>query len=300
MPLAIELAAARLRTLAPEQIAARLDDRFRLLTGGSRDRAAPPPDAARGRRLELGPARRAGAGARAAAVGLRRRRATAERSAARRLRGRRRRSTLLAALVDKSLLVASTRRPDALPDAGDDPRVRRASGWPRRGERRGRGGARGAGPRAGRDRGAAAPRGPDQLEWLARLQAEPDDVAAVLRRAVAAGDAATAQRLAAGSAWFWIDPRAVRRGDGPAGTRSARSTTRAPPAVRALCTAYRAMVAAGAGDFAAAAAHLATPSGSRRSCRPTGTRFCCSWVPSPRASGTALSAAGVPAAITRP
>jgi predicted ATPase/class 3 adenylate cyclase len=36
MPLAIELAAARVRTLPVEQIAARLDDRFRLLTGGSR------------------------------------------------------------------------------------------------------------------------------------------------------------------------------------------------------------------------------------------------------------------------
>ena len=36
IPLAIELAAARLRTLSPEQIAARLDDRFRLLTGGTR------------------------------------------------------------------------------------------------------------------------------------------------------------------------------------------------------------------------------------------------------------------------
>ena len=34
--LAIELAAARVKLLAPEQIAARLDDRFRLLTGGSR------------------------------------------------------------------------------------------------------------------------------------------------------------------------------------------------------------------------------------------------------------------------
>ena len=44
----------------------------------------------------------------------------------------------------------------------------------------------------------------DQLEWVARLRAEADDVAAVLRRAVAAGDAATAQRLAAGSAWFWL------------------------------------------------------------------------------------------------
>ena len=36
IPLAIELAAARVKALAVEQIAARLDDRFRLLTGGSR------------------------------------------------------------------------------------------------------------------------------------------------------------------------------------------------------------------------------------------------------------------------
>ncbi|MGI8879650.1 MAG: BTAD domain-containing putative transcriptional regulator [Jatrophihabitans sp.] len=36
LPLAIELAAARTRTMAIEQIADRLDDRFRLLTGGSR------------------------------------------------------------------------------------------------------------------------------------------------------------------------------------------------------------------------------------------------------------------------
>jgi predicted ATPase/DNA-binding NarL/FixJ family response regulator len=35
-PLAIELAAARTRVLLPEQIATRLDDRFQLLTGGSR------------------------------------------------------------------------------------------------------------------------------------------------------------------------------------------------------------------------------------------------------------------------
>ncbi len=36
IPLAIELAAARLRVLSPAEIAARLDDRFRLLTGGHR------------------------------------------------------------------------------------------------------------------------------------------------------------------------------------------------------------------------------------------------------------------------
>ena len=36
LPLALELAAAWVKTLNPEQIAARLEDRFRLLTGGSR------------------------------------------------------------------------------------------------------------------------------------------------------------------------------------------------------------------------------------------------------------------------
>ena len=36
IPLALELAAARVRVLPPEQLLSRLDDRFRLLTGGSR------------------------------------------------------------------------------------------------------------------------------------------------------------------------------------------------------------------------------------------------------------------------
>ena len=40
MPLAIELAAARVRSLSVQQVAQRLDDRFHLLTGGSR--TAPP------------------------------------------------------------------------------------------------------------------------------------------------------------------------------------------------------------------------------------------------------------------
>ena len=61
LPLAIELAAARMRALAPDDLLTRLDDRFRLLTAGSR--AAPPRQQtlARGDRLELRAAVRAGA-----------------------------------------------------------------------------------------------------------------------------------------------------------------------------------------------------------------------------------------------
>ncbi len=40
LPLAIELAAARMRAMTVHQLAARLDDRFRLLTGGRRDAVA--------------------------------------------------------------------------------------------------------------------------------------------------------------------------------------------------------------------------------------------------------------------
>ena len=73
IPLALELAAARVTALPVEQIAARLDDRFRLLTGGQPHGAAAPADAAGDARLELRPADRAGAGAAAPAGGLRRR-----------------------------------------------------------------------------------------------------------------------------------------------------------------------------------------------------------------------------------
>jgi non-specific serine/threonine protein kinase len=43
IPLAIELAAARVKVLSPEQIASRLDDRFRLLTGGAHRGLASKP-----------------------------------------------------------------------------------------------------------------------------------------------------------------------------------------------------------------------------------------------------------------
>ena len=71
--LALELAAARVRVLPPEQIAARLDDRFRLLTGGVRT-ALPRQQTLRGGdRLEPRPPDPGRAGALPAPGGVRRR-----------------------------------------------------------------------------------------------------------------------------------------------------------------------------------------------------------------------------------
>ena len=117
LPLAIELAAARLRTMSVQQLAERLDDRFRLLTGGSR--AALPrhrtlravvdwswglldeDERVLARRLGVFQAGRDGGVRRG---GLRRRRRAGRADGARRALARGRRA--------------------ALPDARDDPRVR--------------------------------------------------------------------------------------------------------------------------------------------------------------------------------
>ena len=43
----------------------------------------------------------------------------------------------------------------------------------------------------------------EQLEWLATLEAEHDNIAAALRGALAAGEAQGAMRLAAAAGWYW-------------------------------------------------------------------------------------------------
>ena len=43
----------------------------------------------------------------------------------------------------------------------------------------------------------------EQLEWLATLEAEHDNISAAMRRAIAAGDAQAAMRLAAAAGWYW-------------------------------------------------------------------------------------------------
>ncbi len=60
IPLAIELAAARVRGLPVDRIAARLNDRFKLLTGGDRTALKRQQTLARADRLESRPADAAG------------------------------------------------------------------------------------------------------------------------------------------------------------------------------------------------------------------------------------------------
>ncbi|NJP30688.1 BTAD domain-containing putative transcriptional regulator [Micromonospora thermarum] len=204
MPLAIELAAARLRTMSIDQLAERLDDRFRLLTGGSRT-ALPRhrtlramvdwswellTDAERAvlRRLSVFSG---GAGLEAA-----------ERVCAGDAVEQEEVLELLTALAEKSLLVAEgdgapryrmlgTIKEYAahrLAEAGESELARRAhlAYFTELAE-------------------TAEPqlRRAEQLTWLATLEAEHDNIGSAMRGALAAGEAHAAMRLAASAGWYW-------------------------------------------------------------------------------------------------
>ncbi|GIE04549.1 SARP family transcriptional regulator [Paractinoplanes durhamensis] len=195
MPLAIELAAARLRTLPIAVLADRLADRFRLLNGGSRT-ALPRHQTLRAvvgwswdllgedeRRLWRRFAMFSG-GADVTAV---------EQVCDADL-------DLLGALVDKSLLVLA---PDGryrmletireyglerLAEAGEAESQRMAlAGWLLAL-------AADAEPEL---------RGADQLVWLRRLSVEHDNLHAATRAAIDAGDKATATAFVARLGWYW-------------------------------------------------------------------------------------------------
>ena len=209
LPLAIELAAARLRSLTPGQLARRLDDRFRLLTSGSRTvlprqqtlRAVvdwswellSEPERAVLRRLSVfaGGCRLEQAEEVCADIPDGAGHPTA---------------ALLGSLVDKSLVVA-------VPDTwGDGMRYRlletvgeyaageldAVPGERERAERRHlvayRELARTADPLL---------RGPQQAVWLDRLESEHDNIRSALRRAVAARDEHEALCLVLSMGWFW-------------------------------------------------------------------------------------------------
>jgi predicted ATPase/DNA-binding SARP family transcriptional activator len=204
IPLAIELAAARLRALTAAQVADRLDDRFRLLSVTSRG-TLPRHQTLRAivdwswELLD-----------------------DAERTILRRLsvfsggatpesaeqvcgpaKAGRDVIDVIAALVDKSLVVATgenevryrlleTMRAyagDRLAEAGeaDEISARHAAFFLELAER--------AEPEM---------RARDQLRWLDKLAAEHDNCAAALRYVIAAGDGRSAVRFVAALAWFWV------------------------------------------------------------------------------------------------
>ncbi|ODT97871.1 MAG: hypothetical protein ABS81_29185 [Pseudonocardia sp. SCN 72-86] len=208
-PLPLELAAARLRTLSLTEIASRLDDRFRLLTSGSRT-ALPRHQTLRAvvdwswdllgepERILL---RRMGVFADGATA------ATVERVCGG--DGGPEPADvfdLLAALVDKSLVVAvpsggvaPTRyrlletirdyAAERLAEAGEQDAVVAAhASWII-------GLAEEAEPHL---------RGADQLRWIGQLRAENGNIAVALRRAAARRDGATAHRIVAAMGWSWF------------------------------------------------------------------------------------------------
>jgi predicted ATPase/DNA-binding SARP family transcriptional activator len=204
MPLAIELAAARMRALTPEQVAARLGDRFRLLTAGSRT-ALPRHQTLRAvvewswdllgaaeqalwRRLSIFAGGATVESAEAVCSG-------GELPAADVL-------DVLTALVDKSLvLITGDGEPryrmletirayglERLAEAGEEERVRGAhvAYFVRLAE-------------------TAEPelRGRRQMSWLGRLSAEHDNLHAGMRWAISRRDTPVAVRFCAALGWYW-------------------------------------------------------------------------------------------------
>ncbi|GAA2086900.1 hypothetical protein GCM10009801_49540 [Streptomyces albiaxialis] len=232
LPLAIELAAARLRSLTPRQLADRLDDRFRLLTSGSRTvlprqqtlhavvdwswELLDEGERAVLRRLsvfsggcELEQAEEVCAGLPAARPHPQSGDQPGTQPGA--LPGDT--AALLGSLVDKSLVVAVPEDDPADPAGGA--RVMRYRLLETVGEYASEKldavpGEREAAERAHlvayRELARAADpllRGPRQSEWLERLEREHDNIRTALRRAVAAGEEQEALCMTLCMGWFW-------------------------------------------------------------------------------------------------
>ncbi|GAA4577814.1 BTAD domain-containing putative transcriptional regulator [Planotetraspora kaengkrachanensis] len=204
VPLAIELAAARLRTMSIDQLAHRLDDRFRLLTGGSRT-ALPRHRTLRAvvdwswdllSEAERGVLRRLSVFSGGASLEAAERVCGDEAFAGEQV------LDLLTTLIEKSLLLAAgegtpryrmleTIREYAahrLDEAGETEAARRAhlAYFTELAET--------ADPHLRRA---------EQLEWLSTLEAEHDNISTALRGAIADGWAQEAMRLVATVGWYW-------------------------------------------------------------------------------------------------
>ncbi|MGP4026374.1 BTAD domain-containing putative transcriptional regulator [Actinomadura sp. 3N407] len=200
LPLAIELAAARIRSMSPAQLAARIDDRFRLLTGGNRVALS------RHRTLRavvawswnlLDDEERRFADRLSVFPG------TITPESAARVTGHPDALDVLDSLVDRSLLqVVEGAEPrfrmletireygrERLAEAGETDEVRAAhlACFLELAER--------AEPHLRR---------PEQAEWFFRLTAERDNLLASLHHAAETGDGGSAVRLGAALATFWM------------------------------------------------------------------------------------------------
>ena len=204
MPLAIELAAARLRTMSLDQLANRLDDRFRLLTSGSRT-ALPRHRTLRAvidwswelltdaERMVL---RRLSVFSGGASL------EAAERVCAGNGVEQEQVLELLTALAEKSLLLTE----------GDSAPRYRMLGTIKEyaGHRLAEAGESDLARHAHlayftelTETAEPHLRRAEQLEWLGTLEAEHDNIGSAMRGALAAGEAHAAMRLAAGAGWYW-------------------------------------------------------------------------------------------------
>ncbi|MFD7501483.1 ATP-binding protein [Streptomyces sp. NPDC059850] len=213
LPLAVELAAARLRLLTPRQIADRLDDRFRLLTSGSRT-VLPRQQTLRAVvdwSWDLLDARERTVLARlsvfAGGCDLPAAEAVCGDPGDRTPVDPRDVAALLGSLVDRSLVVAA---PGA--DGADgEMRYRLLETVAEyAAERLDETGERAVVERrhlvAYRELARTADpllRGREQRVWLARLETEHENLRTALRRAVAAGDEQEALCLVLSLGWFW-------------------------------------------------------------------------------------------------
>ena len=256
LPLAIELAAARISVLSVGQIAGRLRDRFRLLAGGPAGaRSAPsrhqtlwaamdwsydllsPPERATLRALSVF----AGGFTLEAAETVCA--ATASGAAAAPAPPAPDVLHLLARLVDKSLVLADVGGGAARYRLLETVRQYAAGRLESAGEAAR---ARAAHARAYlhlAERASPEVLGPDQARWHAHLETEHDNLRAALAWFVQAGDAAAALRLAAALRWFWYRRRHWDEG------YALPARVLALPGAQAR-TAVRAEVLEGAGLFA--------------------------------------------------
>jgi predicted ATPase/DNA-binding SARP family transcriptional activator len=254
IPLAIELAAARLRALTTEQVASRLNDRFRLLAGGTRP-ALPRHQTLRAvvewswgllNDAERVLARRLAVFAGGATLDA------VERVCADPALGGLAADEvlyLLADLVDKSLVVTGS------DEGSGETRFSMLETVRAYGEERRRA--------AGEDQALrrahasyflelaelAEPRlrTADQLRWMARLSAERDNLHASLRWAIDEQDADMATRLVASLGWYWF-LRSARAEAGEWAAKALALPAEAPPVIRAAAVVVHAFISLSGGS----------------------------------------------------